>query len=327
MRVVIVGATGNMGTSLISRLLDDDAVTTIVGVARRRPDWVSPRITWYQRDIRHDDLVPIFRDADAVVDLAWMIQPSHDPWTMWDTNVQGSIRVFEAAAAARVRALVYVSSVGAYSEGPRDRRVDESWPTHGIPTLEYSWHKSYVERVLDHVEHRNPEMRVVRFRPALVFKGMAAREVQRLFLGRLFPARALHPKLSGPVGRFAPLQFQAVHSLDVGDALKRALLNGEASGAYNLTAEPPLGRDRATATTVLRGAAAAAWHLRLTPGQPGWIDLARRVPLMSADRARRELQWTPTHTRYFDLKLFLVFLINVDCCRMPSFDSLVGVLG
>ena len=59
-------------------------------------------------------------------------------------NVEGSARVFDAAGAARVPTLVYASSVGAYGPGPKDRRVDESWPTTGIPTSFYSRHKAEV---------------------------------------------------------------------------------------------------------------------------------------------------------------------------------------
>jgi hypothetical protein len=34
--------------------------------------------------------------------------------------------------------IVYASSVGTYWPGPKDRRVDESWPTHGWPNAEYT---------------------------------------------------------------------------------------------------------------------------------------------------------------------------------------------
>jgi UDP-glucose 4-epimerase len=36
-RVVVIGATGNVGTSLLAALASDDSVEEIVGVARRRP--------------------------------------------------------------------------------------------------------------------------------------------------------------------------------------------------------------------------------------------------------------------------------------------------
>src|SRR5918997_1583593 len=93
--------------------------------------------------------------------------PSRDEATLHATNVVGSRRVFEAAAAAGARALVYASSIGAYSPGPDDRPVDESWPTGGTPSSFYSRHKVATERALDALETAHPELRVVRLRPAL----------------------------------------------------------------------------------------------------------------------------------------------------------------
>src|SRR3954465_13107690 len=125
MRVVVIGATGNVGTSVVEALAGEPDVTSIVGVARRRPpDDVGShdgRVTWRVADIMVDDLVPVLHRADAVVHLAWAIQPSHDERALWRTNVHGTVRVLEAAAAARVPAVVYASSVGAYSPGPKDR--------------------------------------------------------------------------------------------------------------------------------------------------------------------------------------------------------------
>lgn len=100
-----------------------------------------------------------------MVHLAWLIQPSRDRGTTQAVNVEGSRRVFDAAATAGVPRLVHASSVGAYSPGPKDRQVDESWPTDGIPTSFYSRDKAAVERVLDGYEARHPEMAIVRVRP------------------------------------------------------------------------------------------------------------------------------------------------------------------
>ena len=38
MRVVVIGATGNVGTAVLRALRDEEAVDEIVGVARRRRD-------------------------------------------------------------------------------------------------------------------------------------------------------------------------------------------------------------------------------------------------------------------------------------------------
>lgn len=226
MRVVITGATGNVGTSVIEALAQDARVRSIVGLARRRPIIVPPKTAWIAADVTTADLVRIFRGADAVVHLAWMIQPSRDIETMRRANVRGSERVFRATTDAGVPALVYASSVGVYSPGPKDRRVDESWPTYGIPTSTYSSQKSEVERLLDAFEQ---DLRVVRLRKALVFKREAASEIRRLFLGPLFPASLLHPKLIRAVPRIPRLRFQAVHSKDVGQAYRLAIL-GDAPG-------------------------------------------------------------------------------------------------
>ena len=98
MRIVIAGATGNVGTSVLRALRDDPQVESIVGIARRRPELDWPRTTWVQADISRDDLVPHLAGADVVVHLAWLIQPSRDEQVTHATNVEGSSRLFEAVA-------------------------------------------------------------------------------------------------------------------------------------------------------------------------------------------------------------------------------------
>jgi UDP-glucose 4-epimerase len=131
MRIVVTGATGNVGTSLIRALEDEDRVGEIVGVARRRPSEPFPKTTWHAADITRADLTEVFRGADAVVHLAWAIQPSHSPHVMRRINIVGTERVLGAVGALGIPNLIYASSVGAYSPGPKDRVVDESWPTDG----------------------------------------------------------------------------------------------------------------------------------------------------------------------------------------------------
>ena len=173
MHVAVTGATGNVGTALVQALLDDPAVTRITGIARRAPAMRPERVAWVAADVTEADLAPAFDGADAVVHLAWAIQPSHDRERLRRVNVDGSARVFDAAVRAGVPALVYASSVGAYSEGPKDAPVDESWPTGGTPSSFYAVDKAAVEGILDEVEEANPSLRVVRLRPGLIFSRRA----------------------------------------------------------------------------------------------------------------------------------------------------------
>jgi UDP-glucose 4-epimerase len=304
MRVVITGATGNVGTSVLEALQDAADITEVVGVARRPPQRSYPHTTFVQADVARDDLAPIMRGADAVVHLAWLIQPGRDESVTHPVNVLGSRRVFDAAAQAQVGALVYASSVGAYAAGPKDRAVDESWPTTGIPSSFYSRHKALVEDELDEVERANPAMRVVRLRPGLIFKREAATEIRRLFAGPWLPGALIRPGLIPAVPDTPGLRVQAVHSLDVGQAYRQAILL-PVRGAFNLAAEPVLGpaeiaavlraRTLPVPARVLRAAAAAAYRLRVTPTEPGWVDMGLGVPIMDCTRARTELHWTPRH--------------------------------
>src|SRR5436190_6981575 len=67
MRVVVVGATGNIGSSLVDSLRAEPRVTSIVGVARRAPQPSLPDVEFRVADIVRDSLEPIFGGADAVV--------------------------------------------------------------------------------------------------------------------------------------------------------------------------------------------------------------------------------------------------------------------
>jgi UDP-glucose 4-epimerase len=305
MRVVVLGATGNVGTSVVEQLVADARVQSVVGVARRRPDWRPDKVEWLEADLTHGELPHCFDGADAVLHLAWAFQPSHRPHVTWEVNAVGTARVLTEVGRARVPVLVVASSVGAYSPGDKDTRVDETWPTHGWPAAAYCREKAYVERLLDHFEVAAPWCRVVRMRPCFLFKRSAATEQRRIFAGPLVPQQLLGriglplvPDLDG-------LRFQMMHTDDAAAAYVSAL-HAEVSGAFNLAAEPVIdasaiaevfgGRPIALPTRPVRGLLAAAWRARAVPAPPDLFDYALQMPIMDTSRARRELDWRPRRT-------------------------------
>jgi UDP-glucose 4-epimerase len=333
MRVVVIGASGNIGTSVLAALTPDPEVSSVVAVARRPAPSADPKVEWRALDVTRDHLDRAFDGADAVVCLAWKIQPSRDLEALRATNVEGSRRVFEAAGRAGVPALLYSSSVGAYSPGPKDRAVAESWPVDGIPTSFYSRHKAEVERILDVFETQHEQLRVVRMRPALVFKREAASEIRRLFVGPFLPSPLVRRPLIPVVPKSDRLRFQAVHSLDVGEAFRLAL-HAPVRGAFNLAADPVLDGDElgdllgarpiGIHPGMLRSLADLTWRLRLQPSPPGWIDMAFGVPIMSAERARTELGWTPRHSSRDALLELLDGLRDDAGADTPTLDPRAG---
>jgi UDP-glucose 4-epimerase len=307
-RIVITGASGNLGTALLRRLTLDSSPHDLVGVVRRPPvDAGAPydAVRWVEVDLAErgarEALAPAMAGADAVVHLAWGFQPSHNIDYLDRLGVAGTEAVIEAAATAGVPHLVHLSSLGAYSPGPDDQRVDESWPTEGIDSLAYSKEKVAAERLLDTYERDHPDgMAVTRIRPALVVQRDAGSALLRYGVPAYVPAGLVRLLPLLPVDR--SLVIQVVHTDDVADALAR-VLERRATGAFNLVSEPPLTRDDIAEVLgarpvhlpkqVLRAAADVAWRTRLQPLDPGWLDLAFAVPLMDASRAQRELGWTP----------------------------------
>jgi UDP-glucose 4-epimerase len=333
MRVVVTGASGNVGTSVLEALGREAKVDEIIGLARRLPTVEMPKVRWVGADVVEDDLAPIFSGADAVIHLAWAIQPSRDEAMTERINVEGSRRVFDAVAAAKVPTLVYASSVGAYSPGPKERQVDESWPVEGIPTSFYSRHKAAVEDLLDGLEGRAPELRIVRLRPGLIFKSEAASEIRRLFAGPFLPGFLVRKQLVPLIPQVPRLRFQAVHSSDVGEAYRQAVVR-DVHGAFNIAAEPEIGVDELCdffaarsfplPARALRGAADLSWKLRLQPTSPGWLDLALGVPMMDTSRAREELGWEPTMTSLEALDDLLRGMRNAEGAPTPPLDPTAG---
>ncbi|THJ68530.1 NAD-dependent epimerase/dehydratase family protein [Arthrobacter echini] len=324
MRIMVTGATGNVGTAVLSRLHQavrdqeqvsgsEDGTLSIAGIARTVPDTsLEPYdgVDWHAIDIGSEDSVDALTAAltgvDAVVHLAWAIQPNRDEGFMHRTNVTGTANVLRAAAAAGVQHVVCASSVGAYSPSAKHTRRDESWPAGGIDSSHYSRHKAEQEALLDAFEQDHPHIPVARLRPGLIFQEQAGSEIGRYFLGPLVPKIVLGAVPLPLVPIPDAFVFQAVHAEDVADAYWRVVAQ-RASGAFNIAAEPELTPARVAdllgarrvismPVRVLRWIVGGSWGLGLQRTDPGWIDMAAQCPVMDTSRARADLGWEARRT-------------------------------
>jgi UDP-glucose 4-epimerase len=314
MTIAVTGASGNLGTALLRRLTDPSAgVAEVRGLARRQPPDVPPwsAVRWHLADLGEaasEQVLGEFLDGvDAVVHLAWALQPGRHPDLLRQVNVEGTRRVVRAAAAAGVRQFVHLSSIGAYAPGAVGQRVSEDWPITGVPSSQYSRDKSEAERVVRQVLARHPDTALTVVRPTLVLQPEAGSEIGRYFLGPwLYGAARLLP---GAVARLLPVPLPTVavsfvHADDVADALVR-MLDRRATGPFNVAAEPLLdsaGIARALGTVrvpvparVLRTALHAAFSAHVVPTEPGWLDMGTSLPALDTSRARRLLDWEPVH--------------------------------
>lgn len=306
-RIVITGASGNVGTALLRRLAQDSVDYDIVGIARRQPppDDVYRTVQWHELDLADPgveiQLLNVFRGAACVIHLAWGFQPTRNRRYLDAVAVNGSAAVLGAAHNVKVPHLVHMSSVGTYAPGRYGEKVDESWSTAGIRSSAYSRAKSAVENMLDGYERRNPEgVGITRMRPGFIMQRDAAPGLRRYTLPAYLDPHWLRWLPVLPLDR--SLCVSIVHADDVADACVKAIEHC-ALGPFNLAAEPPVGRDAIAhalqahpihvPSSVLGLLVEASWRARLQPIDRGWLDMAFSLPLLDTGRARSVLGWSP----------------------------------
>ena len=311
-KIVITGASGNVGTGVLRALAAAVPDADIVGVCRRPPAAETARgsVSWHRVDLSTCsaflDLEPAMRGADVVIHLALALRPPSNEDYLYRVNVAGTQAVLNAMAAAGVGQLIYASSLGVYSPGATDP-VTESWPRDGQRTSVYSRHKIAAEKLVDEFAQAHPEVAVARFRPTLVVQRESAWEVRTLYLGPFVPRavlKLLRRRVLPVVPLPAGIALQFVHADDVGDAVVR-LLQTRATGSFNLAADVLDaralagligGRPLAVSPRLVRGIVTALHAIHAVAVTPGWYDVAMNSPIMDTSCARTELGWIPTRS-------------------------------
>jgi UDP-glucose 4-epimerase len=318
--VAVTGPTGEIGKPFIAALEATPGVARVIGMARRPFDPASRG--WTKTESRRGDVLDrasverLVDGADVVVHLAFIILGAGE-----DTrhiNVEGSRNVFEAAAQAGAKRLVYASSVAAYGFPDVEGLIDEEMPAAGHERHPYSAHKAEVERVLDDAL-AGSETGAYVFRPCIVAGPEAPLLVQSIpfvALSERLPSavRALFDQVPilKPVLPDPGVPFQLVHHDDVAAALVKGVLGRGRPGAYNLAGPGEVTmRDLADALgwytvpvpeLAVDATAEVVARLPFLPEETTWIEALRRPVLMDTAKARRALRWRPRHDAHETLR-------------------------
>jgi len=313
--VAVTGPTGTFGSGLMPLLEDDERVTRVIGMARRPFDpaergWT--KMEYRQGDVRDPEaLRQAFDGADVVVHLAFLIAGNATRDTIRAINVDGTLNVFRAAAAAGARRFVYASSVAAYGfHADNPELITEDWPVRPAARLFYAQEKAELEELLQHEAQTAPELDLYLLRPPVVL-GPNAVGGKDVLPGPLAPlGRRLlgRPRrLPLPIPLLVPEHpMQLIHEEDVGRALQLCVVGAGPPGAYNIAGEGVV-----TAGDVAREFGALPIRLPAGPGQAAaralsrlpflppvaeWVEAASRPAIMDTTRAREQLGWRPRYT-------------------------------
>lgn len=269
----------------------------------------------YRRgDVRDPDaLRKVFRDADVVVHLAFMIVGG-DKHTTRSVNIEGTLNTLWAAAEAGVRRFVYASSVAAYGFH-RDNPVGmrEDWPLRPADRLYYARQKAELEELLALERTEFPEVDLYVLRPSVVV-GPHTIGAKGILPAPLMQLGPLLRRVRGPLRRMPlripaaipGLPMQLVHEDDVGGALVQALMGSGPPGSYNIAGDGVLSavdvaRELGLAAVPLPAgpayrAARAVSRLPFLPQTAGWLEVASHPAIMDTTRARTELGWQPRYS-------------------------------
>jgi UDP-glucose 4-epimerase len=320
--VAVTGPTGDLGISVVSALERSRSVKKIVGMARRPFDPAEQgwKKTEYREGDVQDDLSVrgVVKGADVVIHLAFSLMGEGDRTRA--INVDGSRRVFEAAAAANVERICYASSVAAYGfHDDSPAWLTEDLPARGSPEHFYSQQKAEVEGVLAEVLLRKRKTVAYVFRPCVVAGPRAQMLLEEMPYFRL--SKAMPDAVAGllssmpilkPVIPDPGLRIQLVHEDDVASAFLAGVQGKGEPGPYNLAGTGTITMSDLAdelgwysvrvPELAVEAAAEVVSRLPAAPESVSWIHAIRKPVLMKVDRARKELGWKPKHTARATLK-------------------------
>jgi UDP-glucose 4-epimerase len=299
MRYLITGGSGYIGSRLIEILAPRDETERIVNVDVRPPARASEAAQFVRGDVRDFTAMRDLLDReriDALVHLAFVLNPIRDEGRMYDIDVNGTDAVLRAASDAGTEQVLVTSSATAYGAFPDNPKpIAEDWPVRGQPDFSYARHKADADRLcqLWAATHADRVMTIVR--PSIVFGPNVDNYISRTWEHSSFL----------PVPDGVDEDFQLIHEDDVVSALI-GLLDARAGGAFNFASDGTLTwreaaemiglktRDMSMKTVRRMYAAAWALHVPRVESPPGNLNFIRYPWVVSNEKLKATIDWKPS---------------------------------
>jgi UDP-glucose 4-epimerase len=232
----------------------------------------------------------------VLVHLAFILNPIHDEGLMYEVDVNGTHNVLEAAAEAGIGQMLVTTSAVAYGAFPDNPNpITEDQPVRGVARYSYARDKTESDRIVQLWALQHPDVITTIVRPCIVFGPNVDNYLVRLWSNQPFTVDA--GQLDGTI--------QFVHEDDVVEAIGRLLL-GRHAGQFNLCpdglmtlrecAEAIDSPIRRMPAWLFRAIAKLLWRLHLSEVPPGQLDFAFYPWIVSNEKLKQTLDWTPRYT-------------------------------
>jgi nucleoside-diphosphate-sugar epimerase len=312
--VAVTGPTGEIGQAVVAALERSHDVGRVLGMARGPFDPLTrgwKKVSYRRGDVLDRDAVAeLVEQADVVVHLAFIIMGNAEESR--GINLDGSRNVFDTAASAGVKRLIYASSVAAYGfHRDNPQPLTEEIPARGSTDHYYSAQKAEVETLLRALL-RGSSTEAYVFRPCIVGGPGASLLIDSL------PYKQISERLPQPVKTLLGgvpilkpvlpdpgIPFQLVHHDDVASAVRAAVVGRGSAGVYNLAGPGQLTVSELAhelgwysvpvPELAVDAAAELVGRLGFLPAEAQWVNAFREPMIMSTAKARRDLGWRPKH--------------------------------
>ncbi len=284
--VAITGVSGYIAQRLLDRLEADDEIERVIGVDIVPPRKKTKKLEFHRLDIRDPQLADAISGSDAVVHLAFVLNPMHDEQLMRDINVEGTRNVLNAVDRSAIPKVVYTSSIVAYGARPdNDYPLTEESPLRANTDFNYAEHKLEVELLMRRWKDAHPDVTLTILRFAIVFGSHVQNFISRtLEAPRIFAVRGYEPP------------FQFLHEEDAAESLYFAIKH-DLDGAYNVCPADELSFEEVLAlagkktlalpASLIFPIARLGWKLGLLEAPAGEINYLMYPAIMSGEKLRQ----------------------------------------
>lgn len=306
MKVAITGAAGYFGRKIIERLDKNDEIEKILGISRRRFNHKFKKMDYYRMDVRDTNLKNLFKKygIDAVIHLAFVLNPIHNEDEMHDINVNGFKNVLNAAKHVNAKKFIVTSSTmvyGAWKDNPEF--LTEESPLRGHKRYYYNKDKIELEKISMEFSKKNKNIKLTILRPCLVLGPTVNHFYSRILNWPFLPL----------VDGFNP-GMQFIHEDDVARAYEIFLIN-DIEGIFNITGngtmewkkigEAAKRKAVSLSSSILYPMLSFLWKLRLTEVPPDILDFIKYRWVASNEKAKKEAKFIPRYTTDETLHSFL----------------------
>jgi nucleoside-diphosphate-sugar epimerase len=288
MKVFLTGATGYVGSVVLRRLLA--AGDEVIALARQAPGrqfLEHPRLHWRFADLRETAVVAeCAHGADATIHTA-----AEHAGAMREVDDRASDGMIDGLRGSG-KPLISTSATVVYGDTGLIPRIEAGPILSPHPLRE--WRIANDQRIAD---AGTLGIRGVVVRPPTIYGTGAGPMAMRI-------AAAAKAGYAQYIGDGASV-WSSVHVLDLADLYVALLRHEAASGIYNAASAETLSRRAlAEAIAATLGPAYAARSITLEEGRAIWgflADLSLINQVISGERARSELQWSPSRPPLMEL--------------------------